>query len=186
LPIRRQVNGHKPIPDLRRGAACPDASIDSGRAADQARITVTRRHFFRGRPVPGLQGIFVAADSLLNQFCASCRLPGEPCTRLPTQCVHSKRRVRGGSLQSSARGSKSRWHQHHRLHQSFDSYEEAERWLVAKLADLQRRKQFGERPRIRFSEALLKYLAAPEQQAKSTLEDGGIFAPESCALHRQP
>jgi integrase len=63
----------------------------------------------------------------------------------------------------------------HRLHQSFDSYEEAERWLLTKLADLQRRTHFGERPRITFSEATLRYLAAPEQQAKASLETEGFL-----------
>jgi integrase len=63
----------------------------------------------------------------------------------------------------------------HRLHQSFDSFEEAERWLIAKLADLQRRTHFGERPRITFSEATLKYLAAPEQQVKGSLKTEGYL-----------
>lgn len=56
-----------------------------------------------------------------------------------------------------------------RIHSTFESKQEAEQWLVMRLSDLRARKLYGDRPRTTFAEAVVKYLAAPEQQAKASL-----------------
>ncbi|MBA3590222.1 hypothetical protein [Methylibium sp.] len=58
-----------------------------------------------------------------------------------------------------------------RLRDHFESHQEAEEWLIHQLENLRRQKQFGERPKVKFSAAAARFLEEKRLAGKTVCKD---------------
>ena len=73
-----------------------------------------------------------------------------------------------------------------RLRDNFKSHAEAEEWLIRQLENLRRQKQFGDRPKVKFSDAAGRYLAEKvEKQMPSAVTSAFMLGILAAGLKRQ-